>query len=80
MTILNASPGQSPHWWWQAIASDWAAFLQPQDLIRELYSALLAALEELSTRGPRSTLAEVGERLRAVGYHDPLTDAELVTC
>jgi uncharacterized protein (TIGR02677 family) len=77
VTILNASPDRPQHWWRQVIASDWAAFSQPNDLVRERYSALLAALEELSTRGPRSTLGEIGERLHAVGFHDPLSDVEL---
>lgn len=77
MTIFKASPDQPQHWWRQVIASDWAAFSQHNDLVRERYSALLAALEELSTRGPRSTLGEIGERLRAVGFHDPLTEVEL---
>lgn len=41
------------------------------------YTALLAALEELSTRGPMSTLVDILAQLRAVGFHDPLTEAEL---
>jgi uncharacterized protein (TIGR02677 family) len=44
---------------------------------RERYTALLATLEELSTRTPMSTLAEIAAQLREVGYHDPLTDVEL---
>ena len=41
-----------PRLWWQDVMpSDWTAFLLPEDLVRERYTALLAALEELSTRG-----------------------------
>ena len=64
--------------WWRDVApSDWAAFATTEDIHRERYSALLAALEVLSTRGPRSTFAEITERLRAIGFHDPITDADL---
>ncbi|WP_158575966.1 hypothetical protein [Streptomyces corynorhini] len=46
-----------PRMWWQEVhPGDWAAFALPDDLARERYTALLAALEELSTRGPMSTL------------------------
>jgi uncharacterized protein (TIGR02677 family) len=68
---------QLQRWWQHVVASDWTAFALPEDLVRERYSALLAALEELSTRGPRSTLSEITERLRAVGFHDPLPEADL---
>jgi hypothetical protein len=64
-------------WWRHVVPSDWAAFATPEDIHRERHSALLAALEELSTRGPRSTFTEIIERLRAVGFHDPITDADL---
>lgn len=57
--------------------SDWTAFALPEDLVRERYTALLAALEELSTRGPMSTPEEIAAQVRAVGYHDPLTDLDL---
>ncbi|MFD6101167.1 DUF2397 family protein [Nocardia salmonicida] len=64
-------------WWRNVVAGDWEAFSAPEEIHRERYSALLAALEELSTRGPRATLGEINERLRAVGFHDPLLDADL---
>lgn len=64
-------------WWRDVVPSDWTAFATPEDIHRERYSALLAALEELSTRGPQSTFAEITQRLRAIGFHDPITDAEL---
>ena len=67
-----------PRLWWQdVLPSDWTAFSLPDDLARERYTALLAALEELSTRGPMSTLVDILAQLRAVGFHDPLTEAEL---
>jgi len=75
--MLNAPSNQPQLWWQQVVASDWTAFALSEDLVRERYSALLAALEELSTRGPRSTLGEITERLRAVGFHDPMPEAEL---
>ncbi|MFI6611914.1 DUF2397 family protein [Streptomyces sp. NPDC050149] len=49
----------------------------PEDLVRERYLALLAALEELSTRGPMATLTDVAGQLKNVGYHDPLPEPEL---
>jgi uncharacterized protein (TIGR02677 family) len=64
-------------WWRHVVASDWTAFALPEDLVRERYSALLAALDELSTRGPMSTLGEIMERLRAIDFHDPLTEVDL---
>lgn len=68
-----------PRMWWQEIhPSDWAAFALPDDLVRERYTALLAALEELSTRGPMSTLADIADQLRAIGYHDPLPEPDLL--
>lgn len=68
---------ESSEWWRSVVPGDWAAFAIPEEPYRERYSALLAALEELSTRGPRSTLAEITERLRAVGFHDPISEADL---
>lgn len=64
-------------WWQEVVPSDWTAFALPEDLVRERYTALLAALEELSTRGPMSTPEEIAAQVRAVGYHDPLTDLDL---
>jgi len=74
---MSSTPEQPRSWWRGVVASDWTVFSLPEDIVRDRYSALLAALEELSTRGPRSTVAEIVERLRAVGFHDPLTDADL---
>lgn len=64
-------------WWRNVVPSDWAAFATPEEIHRERYAALSAALEELSTRGSRSTLAEITDRLRAIGFHDPLADIDL---
>ncbi|SDW30725.1 TIGR02677 family protein [Amycolatopsis xylanica] len=61
------------------MASDWSAFALTEDIVRERYSALLAALEELSTRGPRSTLREIADQLRTVGFHDALLESDLRT-
>ncbi|MFF9143910.1 DUF2397 family protein [Streptomyces sp. NPDC014861] len=58
---------------------DWSVFGTSEDLTRERYLALLAALEELSTRGPMSTLSDITLQLKAVGYHDPLPPTELRT-
>jgi uncharacterized protein (TIGR02677 family) len=69
--------GEPRLWWQDVLPSDWMAFSLPDDLVRERYSALLAALEELSTRGPMSTLGDILSQLRSVGFHDPLTEAEL---
>jgi hypothetical protein len=67
-----------PRLWWQdVVPSDWTAFALPEDLVRERYTALLAALDELSTRGPMSTVEEIVTQVRAVGYHDPLTELDL---
>lgn len=74
---MSAAPDQPRRWWRHVVASDWTAFALPEDLVRERYSALLAALDELSTRGPMSTLTEIRERLRAVGFHDPLSEVDL---
>lgn len=69
---------REPRRWWQEVeASDWTAFAMPDDLVRERYTALLAALEELSTRGPMSTLTEIADQAKEVGYHDPLPEGEL---
>ncbi|MFD5742584.1 DUF2397 family protein [Streptomyces massasporeus] len=45
--------------------------------MKERYLATLAALEELSTRGPMATLSDITAQLKAVGYHDPLSETEL---
>lgn len=74
---MKHAPELPIRWWRNVIASDWTAFSLPEDMARERYSALLAALEELSTRGPMSTLTEVMDRLRAVEFHDPLSEIEL---
>lgn len=68
---------QSRRWWQSVIAADWSVFALPDDLARERYTALLASLEELSTRGPMSSLEEIAARMRDVGYHDPLPELEL---
>ncbi|WP_217369338.1 DUF2397 family protein [Nonomuraea antri] len=57
--------------------ADWGVFGLADDLARDRYTALLAALEELSTRGPMSTLEEISERMRGVGYHDRLPEDDL---
>ncbi len=67
-----------PRLWWQdVLPSDWIAFSLPDDLVRERYTALLAALEELSTRGPMSSLGDILAQLHVVGFHDPLDETEL---
>lgn len=69
---------REPRRWWQEVeARDWTAFSQPDDLVRERYTALLAALEELSTRAPMSTLSEIALQAKLVGYHDPLGENDL---
>ncbi|WP_344494594.1 hypothetical protein [Nonomuraea monospora] len=57
--------------------ADWTVFALPDDLARERYTALLAALEELSTRGPMSSLEEITAQVRSVGFHNPLPESEL---
>lgn len=69
--------GEPRLWWQDVLPSDWTAFALPDDLVRERYTALLAALEELSTRGPMSTLGDILAQLRVVGFHDPLPETEL---
>jgi uncharacterized protein (TIGR02677 family) len=64
-------------WWQEVVPGDWFVFGMPEDLVRERYLALLAALEELSTRGPMATLSDITAQLAAVGYHDPLPQTEL---
>lgn len=67
-----------PRAWWRDIApADWAPFATRDDLDREQHVALLAALEELSTRGPMWPLPDITAQLRGIGYSDPLPDAEL---
>ncbi|GAA1546407.1 hypothetical protein GCM10009678_31290 [Actinomadura kijaniata] len=69
---------EQPRLWWQSVyPSDWAVFSLSDDLSRERYTALLAALEELSTRGPMANLEEVASQLHDVGFHDPLPEQEL---
>ncbi|MFI0941349.1 DUF2397 family protein [Streptomyces sp. NPDC021020] len=65
-------------WWRSVLSSDWTVFALPEDLVRERYTSLLAALEELSTRGPMWTPAQILEQMRAVGFHDPLTEEQLL--
>lgn len=64
-------------WWQEVVPGDWYVFGMPEDLVRERYLALLAALEELSTRGPMSTLSDIATQVKTVGYHDPLPEPEL---
>lgn len=64
-------------WWQEVVPGDWYVFGMPEDLVRERYLVLLAALEELSTRGPMSTLADIAAQAKTVGYHDPLSEPEL---
>jgi uncharacterized protein (TIGR02677 family) len=69
---------EQPRRWWQSVVpADWIVFSLPEDLVRERYTALLAALEELSTRGPMASLEEIAVRVRSVGFHDPLPEPEL---
>jgi hypothetical protein len=68
---------QPRRWWQDVLPGDWIVFSLPDDLVRERYTALLAALEELSTRGPMSTLADILAQLRSVGFYDPLDETEL---
>ena len=76
---MKSASDQSPRWWRHVVASDWTVFALPEDMARERYSALLAALDELSTRGPMATLGEIMDRLRAVDFHDLLSETELRT-
>jgi uncharacterized protein (TIGR02677 family) len=59
------------------VPADWIVFSLPEDLVRERYTAVLAALEELSTRGPMAGLEEIAGQVRSVGFHDPLGEPEL---
>ncbi|WP_218005902.1 DUF2397 family protein [Actinomadura hibisca] len=69
---------EKPRLWWQAVyPSDWTVFSLSDDLARERNTALLAALEELSTRGPMADLDEVAAQMRSVGFHDPLSEHDL---
>jgi uncharacterized protein (TIGR02677 family) len=76
---MKSASDQPPRWWRHVVASDWTVFALSEDMARERYSALLAALDELSTRGPMATLGEIMDRLRAVDFHDPLSETELRT-
>ncbi len=64
-------------WWKEVVPDDWHVFGMSDGLVKERYLALLAALEELSTRGPMATLSDITTQLKTVGYHDPLPEAEL---
>ncbi|MFG1997482.1 DUF2397 family protein [Actinoplanes sp. NPDC048988] len=67
-----------PRLWWQDIDPVvWRCFGQPEDLARERNTAVLAALEELATRAPMSTLAEISTQMREVGFRDQASDLEL---
>ncbi|MFI6517336.1 DUF2397 family protein [Spirillospora sp. NPDC050679] len=69
---------EKPRLWWQAVyPSDWTVFSESGDLARDRNTALLAALEELSTRGPMAGLDEVAAQMRSVGFHDPLSEQDL---
>ncbi|MFF4795081.1 DUF2397 family protein [Streptomyces sp. NPDC001276] len=68
---------RSRMWWQEVVPGDWYVFGIPEGLVKERYLALLAALEELSTRGPMATLSDITAQLKAVGYHDPLPETEL---
>ncbi|WP_432092121.1 hypothetical protein [Streptomyces sp. NRRL F-5630] len=67
-------------WWQETVPGDWYVFGMSDDLVRERYLALLAALEELSTRGPMATLGDITAQLPAVGYHDVVPETELRSC
>ncbi|QNE18232.1 DUF2397 family protein [Kribbella qitaiheensis] len=64
-------------WWRDIVAADWAPFATRDDLAREQHVALLAALEELSTRGPMWPLRDITVQLRGVGFNDPLSEPDL---
>ncbi|WP_432590509.1 DUF2397 family protein [Streptomyces sp. HD1123-B1] len=68
---------RSRMWWQEVVPGDWHVFGTPEGLVKERYLALLAALEELSTRGPMATLSDIAAHLKAIGYHDPLPEPEL---
>jgi uncharacterized protein (TIGR02677 family) len=78
--VLLSSRGlvlRSRLWWKEVVPDDWHVFGMSDGLVKERYLALLAALEELSTRGPMATLSDITTQLKTVGYHDPLPEAEL---
>ena len=62
---------QPRRWWQDVLPADWTVFSLPDDLARERYTALLAALEELSTRGPMSSLGDILAQLRSVVVTEP---------
>ncbi|MEU4563943.1 DUF2397 family protein [Actinoplanes sp. NPDC023936] len=67
-----------PRLWWQDIDPIvWRCFGQSEDLARERNTAVLAALEELATRAPMSTLAEIGGQVHEIGFRDHVSDLEL---
>lgn len=74
---MDGALTQPQRWWQRVVASDWTVFALSEELARERYAALLAALDELSTRGPMFTLAEIMQRLRMVEFYDPLTETDL---
>lgn len=64
--------------WWQDVTPEaWRVFGVSDDLDRERHTAVLASLEELSTRAPMSTLDDIGAQMRRIGYHDPLPQDRL---
>ncbi|MCM8555419.1 DUF2397 family protein [Streptomyces sp. STCH 565 A] len=80
-TVSSSAVGEmvlrSRVWWQEVVPGDWYVFGVPESLVKERYLALLAALEELSTRGPMATLSDIAAQLKVVGYHDPLPEPEL---
>lgn len=71
MSDEGASYAPAARLWWQDVVhSDWTAFALSEDLVRERCTALLTAVEELSTREPVSTPVAIAAQVRAVGYHD----------
>lgn len=69
---------EQPRLWWQAVQhSDWAVFSLSDDLARDRWTALLAALERLSTRGPMADLDEITAEMREIGFHAPLSEQDL---
>ncbi|WP_239309890.1 MULTISPECIES: DUF2397 family protein [unclassified Frankia] len=67
-----------PRLWWQDIDPVvWRCFGQAEDLARERNTAALAALEELATRAPMSTLADIGVQMREVGFRDHVSEVDL---
>jgi uncharacterized protein (TIGR02677 family) len=64
--------------WWQGIdARLWRWAGMPDDLVRERYTAVLAVLDELSTRAPMVSLDLIVRHLPQVGYTDPFEETDL---